>query len=392
MSIYRVKNLLIPIVMLMAASAAMASTRSGSSDVSATDSSQPLTHYEILFIGNSHSSANGLPGLVSTLIEAGVENATANSGLAPGLGFLADRLNDAATLKSLDSRAWTHVVLQAQKYSTTGLYTYPTDAAEEWIRRVKARGALPILFPEWPRKGNTEEGPRVHQLHLDIASREPACVAPIGLAWEEAIAQYPHLVLHAADGNHSSLNGALLTAYVLYQVITLQDASLLPDLPQIGVYVNIQKNLRDIAARVVKQNNAECAGPRIRIDPDDLEFDFSAGGENGSQTLSVTSSGNLPVTVQSIAGPDEPFFLDLAECAELPLTLPPAQSCAIEIRFDPEYEGHYLDSVAVRASHLSTPLVIGLSGFNGLAVPVLNHWGMLLLTALMAGSFVILRK
>ncbi len=27
-----------------------------------------------------------------------------------------------------------------------------------------------MMFPEWPRRGNTEEGQRVHELHLQIAA------------------------------------------------------------------------------------------------------------------------------------------------------------------------------------------------------------------------------
>ena len=137
--------------------------------------------FQLLFIGNSHSSANGLPGLVTTMIETGLPGSIADSELASGFGFLSDRLEDGMTNEFLESRSWTHVVLQAQKYSTSGLYYYPTDAAEEWIRRVRAQDAQPILFPEWPRKGNTEEGLRIHELHLSIASREPACPGWPGL-------------------------------------------------------------------------------------------------------------------------------------------------------------------------------------------------------------------
>jgi hypothetical protein len=159
------------------------------------------------------------------------------------------------TQQSLESRAWTHIILQAQKYSTSGMYSYPTDAAEEWIRRVKAQGAEPILFPEWPREGNTEEGQRVHDLHLGIASREPACVAPVGLAWEETIRAFPELDLYAADGNHSNINGATLTSFVFYEVITGQPASGLPYIPGIGVSADTQQKLRDAATVVVAEKD-----------------------------------------------------------------------------------------------------------------------------------------
>lgn len=223
------------------------------------------THNELLFLGNSHSSVNGLPELVATLIETGTAGSTANAVAAPGWKYLSERLDDGVTQQSLKSRAWTHVILQAQKYSSSGLYSYPTDAAEEWIRRAKAQNALPILFPEWPRRGNTEEGQRVHKLHLGISARESACVAPVGLAWEESIARYPTLDLHAADGNHSNLKGALLTAYVFYQLLTGQSAAELPYIREIAVGADIQQNLSVVASVVVESNKATCADVGINI-------------------------------------------------------------------------------------------------------------------------------
>jgi hypothetical protein len=224
---------------------------------------KPQNTYHLLFIGNSHSSANGLPALVSTMIETGLPGAE----LAPGFGYLSDRLDDGVTQQSLESRAWTHVILQAQKYSTSGLYFYPTDAAEEWIRRVKAQNAQPMLFPEWPRKRNTEEGIRIHELHLSISARESACVAPVGLAWEESIRTNSSLELHAQDGNHSNINGALLTAFVFYQLMTGQSAAGLPHIQGIGVSEEIQQNLAGIASRVVEDNQSACPGMVVASDP-----------------------------------------------------------------------------------------------------------------------------
>lgn len=214
--------------------------------------------YQLLFLGNSHSAFNNLPGLLTTLIETGLPGKSADSELAPGFKFLDERLNDGVTQELLESRDWTHVFLQAQKYSSSGLYFYPTVAAEQWIRRVKTQNGRPILFPEWPRRGNTEEGQRIHNLHLSISSRESACVAPIGLAWEESIARYPTLALHAADGNHSNLSGALLSAYVFYQVTTGRPAAALPYISAIDISADTQKNLRELASFVVDSNLSAC--------------------------------------------------------------------------------------------------------------------------------------
>ena len=314
--------------------------------------------YEILFMGNSHSAANGLPELLTKLIEAGLPNATAKADLAPGWKFLVDRLDDGVSEQMLNSRPWTHVILQAQKYSSSGQYFYPTTAAEEWIRRAKARNALPVMFPEWPRRGNTEEGPRVHQLHLDIASRQPACVAPIGLSWEVSLLENPDTILHAPDGNHSSLNGAALTAYVLYEVITGRPASELPDVFSLGVNANIQKSFRQIASRVVQENQAVCSRSELKVEPDSLDFSVSTSKAVGQKTLLLTSTGILDYRIDSITVPDLPFSLaGSGTCSVFPLRLAPTESCTIDVAFSPEYDGLYDATIELHSLAASQPVV-----------------------------------
>lgn len=208
--------------------------------------------YEILLIGNSHSSRNNLPGLVAILIETGLPSKTVHARTAPRWGFLDSHLRNDKTLRLLESQSWTHVILQGQKYSSSGRYSYPTTAAEEMIRRARSQDAIPIMFPEWPRRGNTEEGQRVHELHLQIAAREPACVAPVGLAWQLVLQQNPSLKLHATDGNHSNRNGALLTAYVLYELITGDPAAELPSISSLKVAPETQELLRKGASETTK--------------------------------------------------------------------------------------------------------------------------------------------
>lgn len=216
------------------------------------------TQFNLLFMGNSHTSSHNLPQLVAKLLKAGVPNAKVDTELASGYHFLDERLQHKASTSLLSEGHWSHVILQAQKYSTTGRYFYPTDAAEEWIRRINAKKARAIMFPEWPRRGNKEEGARIHQLHLSIAKAEPACVAPIGLAWELALQQNPKLRLHANDGNHSTLDGAFLTALVLYGTISQQDPAALADISSIKLSGEIQAQLRQ-AASVTLGQHAPCA-------------------------------------------------------------------------------------------------------------------------------------
>lgn len=205
----------------------------------------------LLFMGNSHTASNDLTGMVADMMRAGRPGATVAAVEAPGFLFLEERLDDAQTMALLRGQRWSYVILQAQKYSTSGQFEYSTEEARELIRISREQGAVPVLFPEWPRRG-IDETLRIYDLHASIAQAEPACVAPIGQAWDLALARDPSLVLHASDGNHSEPAGAFLAALVLYATITGKSPLDVPTLPRYPISASVQQTLRGIAAETVQ--------------------------------------------------------------------------------------------------------------------------------------------
>jgi hypothetical protein len=178
--------------------------------------------FRVLFIGNSHTSTHQMPKTVQKLLNAAASEKNAFCETCAA-GFLTDHVNRKVTLDLIKQGNWDYVVLQAQKYSTSGKYQYPYDAALKLTKLANENGAKVIMYPEFSQRGNKEEAARVHELHQLIASKSGAEVAPVGLVWDVAIQQEPELVLHAYDGNHASEAGAFLTAAVFYQVLSGQD-------------------------------------------------------------------------------------------------------------------------------------------------------------------------
>lgn len=178
----------------------------------------PPPTVSVLMMGNSHTGLNALPQRLQAHLQARLPGRAVSVTVAPGWLFLDERPADAATMALLDGQRWQAVVLQAQRYSSSGLFTYSTAEAQWLIRRARAQGAVPVLFPEWPRRG-VDETARIEGLHQSIAQAEPACVAPVATAFDAARSRQPGLVLHADDGNHSSPAGADLAARVLAATI-----------------------------------------------------------------------------------------------------------------------------------------------------------------------------
>ncbi len=204
--------------------------------------SEPEADFEVLFLGNSHSSH--IPSILDKIITTAQPDKTTYFKRAPGNLFLIERMNDANTKELLESNQWSHLVLQALKYSSSGTNVYPTTGAEFFINRSHEMNATPILYPEHPRYGNTWESQYLYDLHSSVATNSAACVAPIGFVWEEVMSRVS-VDLHATDGNHASPAGSFLTAMILYQVITGESVQTLPYIANVDVDQDIQDIMKE---------------------------------------------------------------------------------------------------------------------------------------------------
>lgn len=201
----------------------------------------------LLFLGNSHTKRHDVPGTIAAMLRASRPRVDARVAEAPGLLHLDERATDTGTQRLLRSRHWDIVVLQAQNYSLSQSNYYPDDGSVSLVREARERGALPILFAEWPRRDIDETRIILHT-YRSIARRAPACLPPIPETFDHALAQDPHLRLRASDGNHSSAAGAFLASLILYAAISGEDVTKLPHLAVPGVSPLLQAHLRDLAA------------------------------------------------------------------------------------------------------------------------------------------------
>jgi hypothetical protein len=188
----------------------------------------------ILFIGNSYTYVNDLPGTFASLAEAGGHTVETDS-LASGGATLADHLADAATVPRLDSQKWDFVVLQEQSevpsVESSREYTmYP--AVRTLVGMIRQRDETPILFMTWAhRDGWPENGmPDYESMqrsidsgYLSIAQELGVAVAPVGYTWFIVRRQDPDIGLWQDDGSHPTTAGTYLAACVFYAAIFRQN-------------------------------------------------------------------------------------------------------------------------------------------------------------------------
>jgi hypothetical protein len=127
----------------------------------------------VLFIGNSYTYVNDLPGMFAKLARSG--NHRVEVGMAaPGGWTLSEHANSQETLDQLHSSKWDLVILQEQSQipsigSSRTVSMYP--AARLLVRQIEEAGATPIFFLTWAhRTGWPENGmPGYEDMQSQIA-------------------------------------------------------------------------------------------------------------------------------------------------------------------------------------------------------------------------------
>jgi hypothetical protein len=137
---------------------------------------------------------------------------------------------------ALEDFAWDVVVLQDISWH---LSLPPEDRrrmaypyARELNRLIVAAGGETVLFMNWGYREGAFEGDTFDAMQAALAdgftelgAELGAEVAPVGLAWLEALRRRPGVELWKRDGGHPSKLGSYLAACVFYAVLTGRDPS-----------------------------------------------------------------------------------------------------------------------------------------------------------------------
>jgi len=176
----------------------------------------------VLFIGNSYTSVNNLPGMVQALAKAAKEKrALEYVAVTPGGWTLQQHLLDPKTQAptKIAQGNWDFVVIQEQSQLP---FMYPKVTLEHGTtlgELIKESKAMPLLYMTWAREHQPEHQETIAKTYTDLAKALSAPIVPVGLAWEAARKEKPALKLYAADKSHPSPAGTYLAACVFYSTI-----------------------------------------------------------------------------------------------------------------------------------------------------------------------------
>ncbi|WP_143321308.1 DUF4886 domain-containing protein [Clostridium sp. HBUAS56010] len=191
----------------------------------------------VLFIGNSMTYSNQLPGVFAQLSMSGGFNPDVYE-LTEGyytLQEFADPQDElgAQAYEALSDHTWDYVVMQENTGMALVGDTIMLSAVETLDELVRRAGGESVLFMTWAHKDgfshkilginnkNTREEmqTRMAQNYLNAAEELDLLTAPAGIAFMRCAQAYPEIELWDEDKSHPSLEGTYLAACVLYQTL-----------------------------------------------------------------------------------------------------------------------------------------------------------------------------
>jgi len=190
----------------------------------------PAPSVKILYIGNSFTTKNDLPGMFGELAKcAGIT--IEHEVISAGGASLRRHLNAGAT-DVIRGRKWDYVVLQEQSTLPIKNRTRFHENVREYVQAIEECGAKLVLYMTWARKKEPENQKLLADAYNEIGTELGAVVVPAGRAWELMLPIRDGPTLHAEDGSHPTVSGTFLAAYTFFA--TLFDSKLAASKPDIA--------------------------------------------------------------------------------------------------------------------------------------------------------------
>lgn len=206
-----------------AAILALASCRSGTpAELTSTPAGAP----RVLFVGNSLTYFNDLPGTLAALGRAAGEPIVVASVTRPGYALIDHLVAPTASgaLDSIRGARWTYVVLQQGPTSRLVDRDSLVLATRQLAPDIRSAGARPALYMVWPAERDSGNVDRVRESFRSAACAVDGELWPVGSAWRAARRADPSVELYGPDRFHPSPLGTYLAALVMYERITGRDA------------------------------------------------------------------------------------------------------------------------------------------------------------------------
>jgi len=176
----------------------------------------------VLFVGNSLTYVNDLPGIVQALADSAGGPALAVETVAFPDYALIDHWNEGVAAGrargEIAKGGWKFVVLQQGPSSVDVNRDTLRLATKLFAQDMAKVGATPALLSAWPTIDRRQDFPRAIESYTLAASDVNGVLLPVAAAWLAAWKRDSTLALYS-DGLHPSVAGSYLSALAVYAAL-----------------------------------------------------------------------------------------------------------------------------------------------------------------------------
>jgi hypothetical protein len=172
----------------------------------------------ILFIGNSFTARNNLPGLIAQMA-ATRGKSMQHDLISAGGASLRAHWNAGKALKAIKNGHYEYVVLQEQSTLPIKNAKRMHENVRLFDEAIKGAGAKTVLYMTWARKHAPESQKAITDAYFSIGQELNAAVIPVGVVWQRFLRKHDQPILHDRDQSHPTLAGSYLAACVFLTVL-----------------------------------------------------------------------------------------------------------------------------------------------------------------------------
>lgn len=219
-----------------------------------------------LFLGNSYTENNNLPGLVAQFALAAGDTLEYKSN-TPGGHTLQNHFANATSLSLIEEGDWDFVILQEQSQlpafpdGQVAVQMFPyAEMLSDHIKLHNADATV-LFYMTWGRKNGDQQNcdlfpPLCTYEGMDsmlqlrytmMAEYNEAAIAPVAKVWRKLRNDHPGIELYSSDESHPSNNGSFAAACTFYAVMFRKDPT------QSNYNFTVSPDVADIIRNVTKE-------------------------------------------------------------------------------------------------------------------------------------------
>ena len=176
----------------------------------------PAATTRILFVGNSLTYVNDLPGMVKALADSAGIPAVQTARVAKPDYALEDHWNDGQARAVISKGGWHYVVMQQGPSAVLANRTNLRQWVATFSDLIRSQGGTPALYQIWPQQVNFSDFDASSESYRLAALDVGGIFLQAGNAWRAAWAKDPSFVLYSSDGLHASVAGTYLAALAVF--------------------------------------------------------------------------------------------------------------------------------------------------------------------------------